>query len=47
MLGDRPELILEGTILSTLFYAISGLSVPFNVAIAVAWIGLKGMHGPV
>ena len=46
-LGSAAELILEATILSTLFYAISGLSVPFNVAIAVAWIGLKGVHGPV
>jgi len=46
-LGNAAELLLEATVMSTLLYAISGLSVPFTVAIAVAWIGLKGVHGPV
>jgi len=46
-LGSVTELILEATMLSTLFYLIGGLSVPFNVAIVAAWIGLKGLHGPV
>ena len=46
-LGGAAELILGATTLSTLFYVIGGLSVPLNVAIAVAWIGLKGLHGPV
>ena len=45
-LGSAAELILEATILSTLFYAISGLSVPFNVAIAVFETGdVKSQRG--
>jgi hypothetical protein len=41
------ELFLEGATLATFFYAAGSLCVPFNVAIAAAWIGLKGTHGPV
>jgi hypothetical protein len=46
-LGGVTELILEAATLSTFFYAAGSLCVPFNVAIAAAWIGLKGTHGPV
>lgn len=46
-LGSVSELMLEAAALSTIFYAVGALSVPFNVAIAAAWIGLKGLHGPV
>jgi len=46
-LGGVTELILGAETLSTFFYAAGSLSVPFNVAIAAAWIGLRGAHGPV
>jgi len=46
-LGSLSELLLEAATLSTLLYAAGSLSVPFNVAIAAAWVGLKGTHGPV
>lgn len=46
-LGSAAELLLEAQTLATLLYVTGALSLPFNVAIAAAWIGLKGMHGPV
>jgi len=46
-LGGATELFLEAATLATFFYAAGSLCVPFNVAIAAAWIGLKGTHGPV
>jgi len=46
-LGGGAELILEAPSVSTVLYAISGLSLPFTVAIGVAWVGLKGLRGPV
>jgi hypothetical protein len=46
-LGGVTELILEAATLSTFFYAAGSLCVPFTVAIAAAWIGLRGTHGPV
>jgi hypothetical protein len=46
-LGGVAELILGAVTLSTLLYATGALSVPFTVAIAAAWIGLRGTHGPV
>jgi len=46
-LGGVVELILEAPGLSTVFYIAGGLSVPATVTIAAAWLGLKGLHGPV
>lgn len=45
-LGSAAELLLEAVTLSMLFYAAGALSVPFTVAIAAAWIGLRA-QGPV
>lgn len=44
-LGNVAELLLEALTLSTLLYAAGSLSVPFTVAIAAAWIGLRA-QGP-
>lgn len=46
-LGSVADLILGAPGLATIFYAAGGLSVPFGVAIAAAWIGLRGLQGPV
>jgi hypothetical protein len=46
-LGSVAELLLEAETLSSLFYALGALALPFNVAIGAAWIGLRGLHGPV
>ena len=45
-LGSMAELILEAEPLSILFYTAGALSVPITVAIAAAWIGLRGVRGP-
>ena len=46
-LGSAAELLLEAPVLANLLFAVGGLAVPFNVAIGAAWIGLRGLHGPV
>ena len=46
-LGTAAEIFLEAPGLATLCYVIGSLSVPFTVAIAAAWVGLKGLQGPV
>lgn len=45
--GGVSELLLEAPLLASLFYLLSGISVPFTVAIAATWIGLRVMQGPV
>lgn len=44
-LGNVAELLLDAFTLSTVLYAAGSLSVPFTVAIAAAWIGLRA-QGP-
>jgi hypothetical protein len=39
--------ILGASTLPSVLYALGALSVPFSVAIAAAWIGLRGTEGPV
>jgi hypothetical protein len=46
-LGSLAELLLNAVTLSMLLYATGALSVPISVAIAAAWIGLRGMQGPI
>jgi hypothetical protein len=46
-LGGTAELVLEAPMLATLCYGAGALSVPFGVAIAAAWIGLRGRQGHV
>ncbi|MDW3686571.1 hypothetical protein RA280_33495 [Cupriavidus sp. CV2] len=45
-LGSVVELMLRAPALSALFYVPGVLSVPVNVVIAVLWIGLKTLPGP-
>jgi hypothetical protein len=45
-LGCLVELVLCAPALSALFYVPGALSVPGNVVIAVLWIGLKTLPGP-
>ncbi|AEG91656.1 hypothetical protein [Ramlibacter tataouinensis] len=40
------EFVLQAPALSMLFYAASSLSVPFTVAAAAAWVGLRWLHRP-
>ena len=47
VLGAGVDILLEATALSSVLYAVGGLSVSFNVAIVAAWIGLKGLTWPV
>lgn len=46
-LGGAAELVMDAALLATLFYTLGAVSVPFTIAIAAAWIGLKVLHGPV
>ena len=46
-LGGLVELALQESLFATLLYALSSLSIPFNVAICAAWVGLRGLHWPV
>lgn len=45
-LGGFAEIFFEAHMLSSMFYALGALSVPFTVAIAAAWVGLRGLQGP-
>jgi len=45
-LGRVCELMLDAAPLAVVFYAAGAVSVPVDVAIAAAWIGLKGLQGP-
>lgn len=45
-LGGVAELVLDAATLSTVFYAAGAVSLPITVAIAAAWIGLRGLQGP-
>jgi hypothetical protein len=45
-LGVFVELLLHSPMLSMFFYVPGTLSVPVNVVIAVAWVGLKALPGP-
>lgn len=46
-LGSVAERVLDAEPLATLFYGAGALSVPITVAIAAAWIGLRGVQGPI
>ena len=46
-LGSIADLMLGAPSLATICYAAGGLAVPIGVAIAAAWIGLRGLQGPV
>jgi hypothetical protein len=45
-LAVAAEGLLPGSRLSSLLYAVGGLSISFNIAIAAVWIGLRQGHGP-
>lgn len=45
-LGCIVESVLCAPVLSAIFYVPGALSVPGNVVIAVLWIGLKTLPGP-
>ncbi|HSV48168.1 MAG TPA: hypothetical protein VLJ58_20425 [Ramlibacter sp.] len=40
-LGQLMELVFEASLLITLFYAASSISIPFTVAIATTWLALR------
>jgi len=44
-LGAVADLVLASGTVARLLYAVGGLSISFNVAIAAAWVGLRGPHG--
>lgn len=47
VLGSLTELVMEGSLVPTVLFATGAISVPFTVTICAAWIGLRGLHGPV
>jgi hypothetical protein len=46
-LGSLVDLAVPESLMATLLYALSSLTIPFNVAICAAWVGLRGLHWPV
>jgi hypothetical protein len=46
-LGGLVELAVQESLLATLLYAVSSLTLPFHVAIGAAWVTLRGLHWPV
>jgi hypothetical protein len=44
--GSAVETLLGATAMSSLLYVPGVMSVPMNAVLVVAWLGLKGLSGP-
>ena len=45
-LAAVADQLLPAYPVARLLYAVGGLSISFNIAIAAVWIGLRGLDGP-